>query len=343
MSVDVAVITALPLELDALVRHGGPWRKEVSSAGSIRTFYTCQTSTGVSIVGTCTRGVGQVSAALATREVLSLWHPKKVFLVGIAGGLGTEVELGDIVASEQVVDYELGKVMSGGFTPRWSVYRGDPRLLMKIADFRDTGWRSQISIPRPDGAAARLPRVVPGVVLSGNKVIADENTAGTLCSVWRRAAAIEMEAAGVAAAIYENPNGPAFLMLKAICDQADGKKDDTWQPYAADVAGAFCVAFVQAALTADDMKPSSPEEERGLVVGAVDVRALRLALSSAFDLRELRVAASDLGVDWDDIAGTTKSEKIVELISYLRRRKRVSELVNLVRRERPGLLDSYGS
>ncbi len=173
-------------------------------------------------------------------------------------------------------------------------------------------------------------------------MIADARAAGALASVWSRASAVEMEAAGIAAALHQVPDGPSFVMVKAICDHADVSKSDRWQDYAAEVAAAFVASFVFGPLQPVDAR--SQKSERGLPSAAtstVDFRALRLALSGAFDLRELRVLVSDLGIDWDNIAGATKDEKIVELIWHMNRRARLDALIEVVRAERSALLDAY--
>ena len=343
MKIDVAVLTALPMELQAFLRHGGPWSKIESNRCPGRIYYQYTTDSGLSVIAACALGMGQINAAMAARDLVDEWNPKALVLIGIAGGLGKEVQLGDIVVSDQIVDYELGKVTPAGGTPRWSVYRSDPALLGKLLNFRDTSWLAHVAVPRPDADAGRIPRILHGVVLSGNKVIADEATAGSLSSVWTRATAIEMEGAGIAAALYQSKNAPSFIMIKAICDRADAKKDDSWQPYAAEAAAAFTASFILNVLTPSDTKLKESEKMPEVPTVGIDSRALRLALSSAFDLKELKLLVSDLEIDWDDIAGSTKSERIIELIWYLKRRNRLADLIELVRKERPGLLESYES
>ena len=56
---------------------------------------------------------------------------------------------------------------------------------------------------------------------------------------------------------------------------------------------------------------------------------------------ELEVLAFDLGVDWDEIPGRNKSGKIVGLVKYLKRRRKLPELVVAVNQDRDGLLASY--
>jgi nucleoside phosphorylase len=285
--------------------------------------------------------MGQVNAALLARDVVALFKPRKVLLVGIAGGLGKEICLGDIVVSDQVVDYEVGKVTTSGATPRWSVYRSDALLRERLLAHRDPSWIARVRTARPDGDKSARPTIRSGVVLSGNKVIADAKAAGALAAVWSRASAIEMEAAGIAAALHQSVDAPGFVMVKVICDRADASKDDSWQDYAADVAAAFVTSFVFGSLQPSDAIGQRDDTNVATADSGVDLRALRLALSAAFDLRELKILISDLGLDWDNIAGDIKDEKIVELLRYMNRRAGLDQLVALVRAERPGLLDAY--
>jgi hypothetical protein len=209
-------------------------------------------------------------------------------------------------------------------------------------DHRDNSWFAPLAARRPDGNLSARPRIHSGVVLSGNKIIADERAAGALASVWSRALAVEMEAVGIAAALHQCPDRPAFIMVKAICDHGDVSKNDTWQDHAAEVAAAFVASFVFGPLVPADARGEKKEPDLPLATTSkVDFRALRLALSAAFDLTELRVLVSDLGEDWDNIKGDIKDEKIVELIWHMNRRSRLNKLVELVKTERSELLDAY--
>ena len=80
--------------------------------------------------------MGQLNVALLTRDIVQNWNPKKVILVGIAGGLSGDTKLGDVVVADQIVDYELGKITPTGATPRWSAYRSDPYLIDRLLKFQ---------------------------------------------------------------------------------------------------------------------------------------------------------------------------------------------------------------
>lgn len=337
---DVAILVALDKELDSVLKSKGNWVPQQFS-DDIRTYYRSTTPKGVSVVAARSSGMGQLGAALLARDVISRFHPKKIILVGIAAGIGNDVKLGDIVISDQVVDYELGKVTDQGTMPRWSVHRSDAMLRERLTDYRDNTWLSSVAEPRPDGNSTDCPAVHSGVVLSGNKVIADAQTAGSLSAIWTRAVALEMEAAGIAAALHQSANPIAFVMVKGICDHANAAKNDDWQKYAADVAAAFTISFVYDQLTSDTARSIPRERHLPKHEVGVDMRALRFLLGRAFDLSELRVLVSDLGIDWDNIPGRIKDERIVELIWYMERRQSLSSLISLVNEERPNLLETF--
>lgn len=64
---------------------------------------------------------------------------------------------------------------------------------------------------------------------------------------------------------------------------------------------------------------------------------LRELVVAHFDLGELRVLCTDLGVDIQNLPGDTKELKALGLIDHLRRRGRLADLVEACRRSRPGV------
>ena len=70
------------------------------------------------------------------------------------------------------------------------------------------------------------------------------------------------------------------------------------------------------------------------------LNSLQTALSKGFDLIELKVLLFDMGIDKDEIAGNTKSEKIIEILNYFDRRSNLDKLKSYIIEKRPQLLDS---
>lgn len=73
-----------------------------------------------------------------------------------------------------------------------------------------------------------------------------------------------------------------------------------------------------------------------------NLSTLRLALTTLFDEEELRTLCFDLGVAYDNLPAQGISGKARELVSYLDRRGRTQDLVEIVSRLRPELLSSAG-
>jgi hypothetical protein len=68
---------------------------------------------------------------------------------------------------------------------------------------------------------------------------------------------------------------------------------------------------------------------------------LHRLLAKHFDLEELRTVAFDLGVDWDELGGETKSARARELIAYLQRRNRLGDLMTAIETSRPDMAQAF--
>ena len=88
-----------------------------------------------------------------------------------------------------------------------------------------------------------------GPIASGNKVIAYGKVVGRYREVWSRLIGVEMEAAGVAAAAFQQAQPTRFFMVRSVSDLADETKDSQevkrWRAYACDVAATYTVALLQ--------------------------------------------------------------------------------------------------
>lgn len=64
-------------------------------------------------------------------------------------------------------------------------------------------------------------------------------------------------------------------------------------------------------------------------------RLLRENIEKYFDLSELKTVTFDLKIDWENLAGETKRDKIRSLLVDLEKNQRLLELLDLLRHERP--------
>jgi nucleoside phosphorylase len=268
-SADVVIITALDKERDAVRRYlDAPEKVQIKN----RTVYKSNlrhnnAESSYQVVLLCLNNMGSVTAGIATTQAIDVWNPSLIILVGITGGIenGDERYLGDLIAAEQIVGYESGKLTDAGAERRFEVLRSTPAFLEAARNFPDEKWVLAPTVQRPDGKDGRvIPKIHWGVVASGEKVIADTKTVPELQNHWAKLAGIEMEGYGTALAAYTAESRPEFFMVKGICDWANPKKNDEWQEYAADVAATFVVNLLKSkpffsqsddGITANDESP----------------------------------------------------------------------------------------
>lgn len=270
--VDIAIVTILQKEYDAVKRRLKNWRYAPGMKDQPNQY-----AWGVGEIEAANGGTYQVALAmtfhpgntsgtLGTGKTVERWHPRYVLLVGIAGGLPREqLGLGDVVVSKQIVSYEYGKVQHNAFYPRPDfVYQLDGALLRSASSLSEADWRNGLG--RRPVADRKKPKLRVGMVGSGDKVI-DDRSADFFAAVedkFPKLLAVEMEGAGAAAAIQEAKDAGltvGFLMIRGISDMppnkirakkpAAGKNDapamsdrDQWTIYAANAAASFAIYLI---------------------------------------------------------------------------------------------------
>lgn len=75
-------------------------------------------------------------------------------------------------------------------------------------------------------------------------------------------------------------------------------------------------------------QPLPPDQRQKL-------QRVRHFLTAHFNEEELRNLAFDLGVDYEDLAGTGKSAKVRELLLHLQKQNRLEEVIQAARAQRP--------
>lgn len=271
-AVDVAIITILAEEYEAVHRLLKRVRPVTGSAttdnqhawvvGEIdmpgsRTPYT--------VVLAMSPRQGTNAAVIVTRNTLQAFDPRCVLVVGIAGGLG-DLNLGDVVVADRICAYEYGKLDNGGFIARTDLDSPADAALCAAARTlatRHPGWYSELDqSPVLRGLA---PKIVVGQVASGEKVVDDPTDAFFAAVMGSRPkmVAIEMEGAGVAAAIQdvrEMQRGASFGMVRGISDlprgggstaagqpgpSAQTQMRDAWKATAAAAAATAAVQLIR--------------------------------------------------------------------------------------------------
>jgi nucleoside phosphorylase len=257
--IDFVIITPLEEEREAMLAHLGKPNRLPPANDDIRVYYPAtipvtftnettseETTSEYEVVLTDLLGMGRVEAANAVGDAIRRWRPRYVILAGIAGGLSKAgVQVGDVLISEQIADYELQKLTEEKTLTRWSVHRASPALLAAAKQLRPEDWQRFVREPRPQPGK---PQRHFGPICTGDKVVAN-GLLDQYREVWTKLIGVEMEAGGVASAAFEAASAPGFLMVRGVSDLADPDKDkaqtESWRAYACDVAAAYVEAFLK--------------------------------------------------------------------------------------------------
>ena len=158
-------------------------------------------------------GIGKVNAAVCTQILCDVFKVNAIINTGVAGSLKNEINIGDIVLSEDALQHDMDATGFGydpGVIPRMeeSVFKGD-EMLLKLA-------QKVCQEVNPDIQVFR------GRVVSGDQFISDHdvkqrivNSFGGFCT--------EMEGAAIAQTAWLNKI--PYLVIRAISDKADGSAE----------------------------------------------------------------------------------------------------------------------
>lgn len=154
-------------------------------------------------------GSGSVGAMQQTVDkAIRALNPGAVIAVGVAFGLNEKKQrIGDILLSKQLRLYDLQRV-GDEIILRDDKPHASARLINHFDGFVQTDWQ---------GAKVRS-----GVILSGGRLIDDIDYRDQLVAMEREAVGGEMEGAGLYVSSHEHKVD--WIVIKAICDWADGQK-----------------------------------------------------------------------------------------------------------------------
>ncbi len=210
----VVVLTALPVEYDAVRAHLGDGSEELVHDDGTRV--ECGRLAGTDWrLAVAELGEGSMNAAALTTQILGWLRPEAVLFVGVAGSLKEDVAIGDVVIGTKVYAVQGGKVTPDGFHARPEVWHGSNRLVQA----------ARSALRGLDGVRGHLKPIACGDV-----VLTDQESA--FAEFVRRhyndSNAIEMEGAGAVHAAHVSGQVDA-LVVRGISDRANPDKSDADQ------------------------------------------------------------------------------------------------------------------
>lgn len=176
--------------------------------------------------------IGISSSIVTIKDSLTLLKSKITIMIGIAYGIDEKKQkIGDVLIAESIIPYDYKKV-----TPTEITYRATPAptsklLLDRLKNIRE--WE----YPLKDGNSKKI--ISP--IFSGEELINNIKRRKEIQKINSEAKGGEMEGAG----LYAAANGQTeWILVKGICDFADGNKDtnkDQNQRIAMNAATSLCL------------------------------------------------------------------------------------------------------
>lgn len=211
--------------------------------------YVTGTLVDVPVVA-ATSGFGKVAAAAAAAAVLERFRPSLVLFAGVAGGVGDNVNIGDIVVAEALVqhDFDASPLFERFVIPSLGTARipADPDLtdgLVAAAGRFVTkgglGADSSAAIDRYEPATFTVHR---GLIASGDQFIDSVVDTNALRRDLPDVMAVEMEGAAVAQVCSEADI--PFAVFRSISDRADDNADVDFLTFIDSVAAPLTAGIV---------------------------------------------------------------------------------------------------
>jgi MTA/SAH nucleosidase len=166
-------------------------------------------------------GIGKVNAGICTQILASVYGVDTVINTGIAGSLNADIDIGDIVVSTSLVQYDVDARNFGyklGEIPRMNIveFPADKYLIDKTQSVFDSL-----------GLGIKLYK---GMVATGDKFVSEDSLKAEIISNFH-AYCVEMEGAAIAQAAMLN--NMACVVIRAISDKADNSADVDYRSFEA--------------------------------------------------------------------------------------------------------------
>jgi WD40 repeat protein/nucleoside phosphorylase len=194
-----------------------------------------------------------IGALQSAESAIAAWQPKAVIAVGIAFGVNkSKQKIGDVLISEFLIPYELARVNPDGS----SIIRGprppaSDKLLKRF---------KQLATHLTATKASDYPELRFGGLFSGDKLIDSATFLQNLLSHASEAIGGEMEGTGLFHAATST--GKDWIVVKAICDFADGNKNSGTKEQDQSLAASHAAKVVKAMLEFGPLYLLSPDNSK---------------------------------------------------------------------------------
>lgn len=163
-------------------------------------------------------GIGKVNAAVSTTLLLSQFEPEYVINIGTAGGFDPELQVGDVVISDQVVHHDVDVTGFGylmGQVPNMpATYAADETLVAE----------AKAALQKVTQVQAKV-----GLIGTGDSFMNDPVRVEAVRALFPKLVAVEMEAAAVAQVCFKF--GTPFVVVRSLSDIAGKESPQSFEEY----------------------------------------------------------------------------------------------------------------
>lgn len=251
---DVALICAVDVEMDAVKKaFKGENLERINFANDACDYYLAKLDKGnrkIEIVIAQQIEMGMTAATNLSQSIIYHFRPSYLIMVGIAAGIGSDKNFGDIIAATEVWNYSSGKYITDGegklaFSP-------DPkhiRLQANVESMLKRDYSDVLYNIRKGWDDDELPylKIVIGSLACGAAVVGNSKIVDDMIKQHsRKTVGLDMESYGLFfAANYGINNITIPICLKSISDFADEHKENKYQKYAAYTSAEFARYLIE--------------------------------------------------------------------------------------------------
>jgi len=323
---DVLIVTATPVEsravIDAFAELTGQLARPVLVGDRVYHDLGEVHNTHVFLALTEMGSGGLGASQQAVQKGIAALRPAAVILVGIAFGVDEQKQaIGDILVSQQLLLYELQRVGEGKIIPRGDKPHASPMLLDYLKSAK-LYWNEP-------AIAIRF-----GLILSGDKLVDSLDYREQLQQFGQEIIGGEMEGAGLYVACQDAKVD--WILVKAICDWADGNKAQD-QDVRQRLAARNAATFVAHALQHVAMKQSESMVEHE------QIRLLKCMKKTFGDEEDLRdFCFQNFEEVFRNLKATDRWPSIARaIIIYCKTRGTTDVLWKLLRQRSPKITEEY--
>ena len=194
-------------------------------------------------------GIGKVAAASTATLLIERFKVSQIVFTGVAGGLGENVNVGDLVVADSFLQHDLdvSPLFPKYEVPRYGIatFRADSKLLNELKQACAGVLKELDTLLTPETRVAfnlTNPQLHAGLLISGDRFVSTTAESQKLQKDLPFALAVEMESAAFAQVCHDY--GIPFAAVRTVSDRADDEATVDFNRFLSQVASHYSASIV---------------------------------------------------------------------------------------------------